>query len=212
MPGHVRRVAQEVLEEAPLALADGRAERARLLVGHVEGDVLRLRDRRGGRAGGRVRVDARPACSCCRSRSRPSRPTPVAAAGVARNFTNAWIAGVSLKATIVSPPITTDGRRAVDRRERELAVVGSGLRLHGRDAGDEVALHHDRRLRRVLEDVVDRGREVRLDGARRAAGEVRRVAEHLGHRLQRRGDRRVGPLDLVRREQRRTSPAPAWRR
>src|SRR3954465_871908 len=32
-----------------------------------------------------------------------------AACGVARNFTNAWMAGVSRNATIVSPPITTDG-------------------------------------------------------------------------------------------------------
>ena len=31
-----------------------------------------------------------------------------AAAGVARNFTNASIAGLSRNATIVSPPITTD--------------------------------------------------------------------------------------------------------
>src|SRR5262252_11182313 len=56
-PCHVARVAQEVLEEAPLALADGRPERGRLLVGHVERDVLRRRDRGRGLPCGRVRVD-----------------------------------------------------------------------------------------------------------------------------------------------------------
>src|SRR5690348_11791831 len=57
-PLHVVRVPEEVLEEAPLALPDGRAERRRLLIGHVERDVLRLRDRGGGRARRLVRVHA----------------------------------------------------------------------------------------------------------------------------------------------------------
>src|SRR5262245_23436401 len=58
-PADVARLSQEVLEEPPLALSDGGAERGRLLVGHVEGDVLRLRDRGRGRACRRIRVDAR---------------------------------------------------------------------------------------------------------------------------------------------------------
>src|SRR5436309_7391008 len=36
--GHVTRALQEVLEDPPLALAGGGAERRRLLVGHVEHD------------------------------------------------------------------------------------------------------------------------------------------------------------------------------
>src|SRR5689334_21205564 len=58
-PGDVLRVLQEVLEDPPLALAGRGAERRRLLVRHVEDDLLRLDDRRFGRAGDRIRVDAR---------------------------------------------------------------------------------------------------------------------------------------------------------
>src|SRR5579863_3137378 len=39
-PGGVARVLEEALEQPPLALAGGGAERGRLLVGHVEDDVL----------------------------------------------------------------------------------------------------------------------------------------------------------------------------
>src|SRR5919204_2429709 len=39
-PGRVARRLQEVLEDAPLALARGRSERRRLLVRHVEDDGL----------------------------------------------------------------------------------------------------------------------------------------------------------------------------
>src|SRR5205085_810751 len=51
----VLRVLQEVLEQPPLALARGGAECRRLLVGHVEDDVLRLSDRSLGSASDRVR-------------------------------------------------------------------------------------------------------------------------------------------------------------
>src|SRR5580765_5288166 len=57
--GDVRGVLQELLEDAPLSLAGGGAERRRLVVRHVEHDGLRGPDRRLGRPRDRVRVDAR---------------------------------------------------------------------------------------------------------------------------------------------------------
>src|SRR5258708_3487028 len=57
-PTDVLRVPEELLEQAPLALAGGAAERRRLLVGHVEHDRLRGRDRSLAQLRDGVRVDA----------------------------------------------------------------------------------------------------------------------------------------------------------
>src|SRR5579859_1267847 len=54
----VLRVPEELLEQAPLALAGGAAERRRLLVGHVEHDRLGRRDRSLAQLRDGVRVDA----------------------------------------------------------------------------------------------------------------------------------------------------------
>src|SRR5438105_6170901 len=56
---HVLRALEELLEDPPLALAGGGAERRRLLVGHVEHDRLRGAERRFRRLRDRVRIDAR---------------------------------------------------------------------------------------------------------------------------------------------------------
>src|ERR1051325_4856233 len=56
---HVLRVLEEVLEQSPLALAGGAAERRGLRVRHVEHDRLRLRERDLGRARDRIRIHAR---------------------------------------------------------------------------------------------------------------------------------------------------------
>src|SRR5215471_21563780 len=56
---HVLRVLEELLEQAPHALARGRAEGRRLVVGQVEDDRLRVQQGHLGRAGDRIRVDTR---------------------------------------------------------------------------------------------------------------------------------------------------------
>src|ERR1700750_733934 len=50
---------QELLEQPPLALTRGRAERRRLVVGHVEGDRLRRQQWSFRRPGDRVRIALR---------------------------------------------------------------------------------------------------------------------------------------------------------
>src|SRR5207244_3269370 len=56
--GHVARVLQELLEDRPLTLTDGAAERRRLLIGHVELRHRRGCQRLGDLARRRVGVDA----------------------------------------------------------------------------------------------------------------------------------------------------------
>src|SRR5438874_196642 len=73
-PGDVLRVPQEGLEDPPLALSGGGAERRRLLVRHVEHDRLRLPDRGLGRPGDRIRVDARRDVLVARAEAALLRP------------------------------------------------------------------------------------------------------------------------------------------
>ena len=146
---HVVGVAQEVLELLPQTLPDRRAERRRLEVGEVEAERLRIADRGRGLPQQRVLVGAVGARSCSRSSSRPASPRSPPPPGVARYSTSACAAGESLNMMIVSPPPTTDGPGAVDRREVE--DVEARLRLGRRGVGDhalhEVALDHLRRRR-----------------------------------------------------------------
>src|SRR5215831_9399478 len=73
-PLHVLGVLEEVLEQAPLALAGGRAERGRLVVGHVEHNRLRLLHRHGGRARDRVGEHTRAHVVVARRESARLRP------------------------------------------------------------------------------------------------------------------------------------------
>ena len=125
---------QERLEDAPLALADGRAERRRLLVRHVEHDALRALDRRTDRAVDRVRVGARRHVVVAGREPALLRPGRCRPPAVARNFTNASIAGLSRNVTNRSPATSTavDGAPAGDRREREHVEAGVRLRLRRR--------------------------------------------------------------------------------
>src|SRR5581483_4414268 len=70
----VLRVAQELLEQAPLTLTGRTAERRRLLVGHVEDHRLRGEDRRLARLRDRVRIDARRHVLVARAEAALLRP------------------------------------------------------------------------------------------------------------------------------------------
>src|SRR6476659_614264 len=125
---HVRRVLQVLLEEPPLALARGRAERGRLLVGHVEDHVLRRRDRRGGCPRRRVRVDARRHVLVAGGEAALGRPRSRGGGGREELHERLDRRGVTERDDRVAADL--DRRRgAVDRWEGELAVLAR-LRLH----------------------------------------------------------------------------------
>src|SRR5581483_3023000 len=73
-PRHVLRVAQELLEQPPFALAGRTAERRRLLVRHVEHDGLRAEDRGLARLRDRVRIHARRHVLVARAEAALLRP------------------------------------------------------------------------------------------------------------------------------------------
>ena len=176
MPLDVGRGLQEVLEDLELALADRCAERGRLEVGQVEHERLRLADRGRRGAGDRVRI--------CRRRHRlrrcrvsaTLRPDRLRCAG--REVADERPVGrvVLEHHQLVTAALDVAGRVA-DRREREDVVAAARLERVRRcdDTRDEVALDHHRRLRLRREHVRDRGREVGLQRARRAARHVARL-------------------------------------
>src|SRR3954452_21212531 len=148
----VLRVPQELLEDAPLALARRRTERRRLQVGHVEHHCLRAPDRLLVRAvdcvrkGARVQVPVagrepavlRPRRRRCRGgeelHERPDRRrVSEGDEQVARNLDRAGVGACG------------------DRRERRNVEAAAGLRLRRAedDARDEVTLEHHRGLRRA---------------------------------------------------------------
>ena len=113
----------------------------------------------------------------------PSFAHAFAAAGVARNFTNASIAGVSRKVTNRSPLISTavesgpgviDGNGATLKPVPAFAFVDERITPETKSASNTIAAFGG-----VAERVRDRVVEAVLQRAARTAVDVRRVAEDL---------------------------------
>src|SRR5438270_12429540 len=144
---HVLRALEEFLEDPPLALAGGGAERRRLLVGHVEHDRLRGAERRFGRPRDGVRIDARRHVVVAGSESADLRPH---VRGLRRREElherlDRW--GVAERDEQVAADL--DRARVGARRdggEDGRVEARAGLRLRGRRdrAADEVGLEHAR--------------------------------------------------------------------
>jgi len=175
------------------------AERAGLLVGHVEHGRLRPGERRFRCTRDRVGIGGRRHVQIARSEAselgpdlgrlrrrevlheRPDR-------GRVPEGDDLVAAGLD------GARIGTGG----DRREGNDVEIRLGLRLRGFEdlEAHEIGLEYHRGLRRRRVDVVDAGRKVGLQRAGRAVVEVR-AADDLLHVLERLRHRRVRPLDLV---------------
>src|SRR5216684_5428401 len=175
----VLRVPKELLEQAPFALTGGTAERRRLLVGHVEDDRLRRRDRSLAQFGDGVRVDAGRHVLVAGAEPTLLRPHLRGRRGREIVHERSDRRSVTEGDEEVSRDLdAVRSRPVVGRRELEDVEARYRLRLRRRedDAADEVGLEHHRCLRRCPERVGDGFVEAVLERAGATARDVAGVA------------------------------------